>query len=265
MRLVELMLVTDKTSPTSSSKSSNGSSKEETVINVDNQRQSAADILFDPAYLPPGRPRAQQIPRPTGLDSLPSSRPPLSSEASHLLPSVRLSDVGMGWTPTAPEMDTTPHMLQRQFSWEHDPDPDSMSDPFKTPTGSPIRGKTADSQQFASFYQTNTTAEPVPECRVEHLGDEELPTTSKSQDPPQAESVQNQRGSQVVRKVNSGFEILRPGTLDQQQQQQQRQQRRSIDVADSQWDEEAGQKRHSRKLRRKRASSGRSSIFKEQI
>ena len=244
----------DKTSPTASSKSSEGSGKDEAVINVDNQRQSAADILFDPAYLPPGRPRTQQVPRPSALDSLPSNHRPEPSETNHLLPHAGLSDVGMDWTPTQPDMETS-HILQRQFSWEHEPETELMSDPFKTPVGSPLRGSVADGQQFTSLYTPDLSSTPVSEQRIEYLGDEALPT-EKHQDQAEREGYSHRR-SQVVRKVNSGFEILRPGTLDQQ--------RRSTDTADAQWDEEAGQKRQSRKLQRKRASSGRSSIFQEQI
>ena len=275
-RFTELIRITassDKTPPTDSSNSSDHSSssisRDDPVINVDDQRQSAADILFDPAYLPPGRPRAQRIPRPSGLDSLPSSRRlDSSSEASQLLPNARLSEVGMDWTPTQPDMDATSHILQRQFSWEHEPDPELLSDPFKTPNGSPIRGSMAENsnQQYANFYQpAGISTSPVPERRIEHIGDEALPSTTSvpQSTPQQAEPAEdNKRSSQVVRKVNSGFEILRPGTLDHPRQPPQRS---SMDVADAQWDEEAGQKRHSRKLRRKRASTGRSSIFKEQI
>ena len=245
----------DKTSPTSSTKSSEGSNNQGDYAHIEKQRQSAADILFDPAYLPPGRTRAQQIPRPSGLDSLPSSRRPQSSEASQLLPDVRLPDVGMGWTPTQPEFAESDHMLQRQFSWELSPDLEFGSDPFKTPTSSPIRSSTADEQHFTGFYQTSEPAAPVPERRIEHLGDESLPPQER-QEASQTGSDQGKRASQVLRQVNSGFEILRPGTLDQQ--------RRSIDISDAHWDEEAGQKRRSRKLQRKRAPSARSSIFQDQ-
>ena len=172
-----------------------------------------------------------------------------------MLPNIRLSDVGMEWTPTQPTAEPH-HPLQRQFSWEQDTQPEPASDPFKTPTGSPLRGSTADEQAYTGLFQPRTANEPVPERRIEHIGDEALPMKEQHNASDHG-FRQNKRTSQVVRKVNSGFEILRPGTLDQQ--------RRSIDVADGTWDEEAGQKRYSRKLRRKRASSGRSSIFQEQI
>lgn len=56
------------------------------------------------------------------------------------------------------------------------------------------------------------------------------------------------RKSQVIRKINSGFEILRPGTLDQP--------RRSNDTAALQEIPDNGNKRQSKKLQRKRRSSG---------
>ena len=161
----------------------------------------------------------------------------------------------MEWTRTQPDAEHH-HPLQRQFSWEQDTQPELATDPFKTPTGSPLRGSAVDEPAYTGFFPPRSSAEPVPERRIEHIGDEALPDEEQHYASDRGFS-QNKRTSQVVRKVNSGFEILRPGTLDQQ--------RRSIDVADGTWDEEAGQKRHSRKLRRKRASSGRSSIFQEQI
>lgn len=58
------------------------------------------------------------------------------------------------------------------------------------------------------------------------------------------QTAQNQRMSQVLRKVNSGFEILRPGTLGPNPVDI------SLDV-----DLEAGEKRQPRRLQKKRRTS----------
>lgn len=68
---------------------------------------------------------------------------------------------------------------------------------------------------------------------------------------------ENQRHDPVLRKVNSGFEILRPGTFN-------------INTSPTEDDEEAGrvEKRHSKKLQKKRrnsSSASKTSHFVEQI
>jgi hypothetical protein len=73
-----------------------------------------------------------------------------------------------------------------------------------------------------------------------------------------AQGDQNTRRAQIARKINPGFEILQPNTLDINRQ--------SSDIADWKQDLEAGNKRHSRRLQRKRGNSnGTESRFIEEV
>ena len=69
---------------------------------------------------------------------------------------------------------------------------------------------------------------------------------------------QSQR-AQVIRKVNSGFEILRPGTLEKSRQ--------SNDSADLRQSLETEQKRQGKRLQKKRREStkGKVSEFSENV
>lgn len=145
---------------------------------------------------------------------------------------------------------------------------DDTSNPFATPVGS-LMHSTRDTYMeeppsFASFVNSS----PSPDDGAEKLDDIER-NAYNSQDSnnalQQADGNRQHRQSQVARKVNSGFEILRPGSFSHQQGY----------VAD--WSEKAGlgtehqreldahgNKRHSRKLQRKRADS-KESRFKEEV
>ena len=145
---------------------------------------------------------------------------------------------------------------------------DDGSDPFATPVGTPIGTASymGEPPSFASFVQSS----PYPDSRAETFDDAE-PTSSDPHNTTnalqQGDGNRQHRQSEVVRKINPGFEILRPGSFSRPQTY----------VAD--WNEKAGgvndhyrgqgpegsdKKRYSKRLQRKRADS-KESRFKEEV
>ncbi len=115
---------------------------------------------------------------------------------------------------------TTPTEHKYTFG-QHSSPYNDIRDPFATP------GLDEQSQEPLSFQ--NFVHQAPPRNRFDLMDD--------------AETFHSQ-GNSTARKANSGFEVLRPGTLDRSRQ--------SSDIADWRQDLESGNKRQSRHLQRKR-------------
>ena len=110
--------------------------------------------------------------------------------------------------------------------------PATESDPAEPPTF----------QSFLDSDPTNTQRHSIP--LMDYVGEKEPKDIVQ---PLQNGNANRQlRQSQVVRKINSGFEILQPGTLDRARQ--------SSDIADVKPEFEHGSKRQSKKLHKKNPS-----------
>lgn len=217
----------------------------------------SSDILFDPTYLPSGAPRASNV---DPLNYIANHRRSHAAEEGQLLPRNR---------PIKPPGNVTYNAnIDHGHSTRGYTSGDDANDPFATPVGTPIGTASymEEPPSFASFVQSS----PYPDSRIETFNDAE-PTSSDRQDTSnalqQGDGNRQNRQSQVARKINSGFEILRPGSFSRPQGH--------IAV----WNEKAGagsdhyreqaaegsdRQRHSKKLQRKRADS-KESRFKEEV
>ena len=117
-------------------------------------------------------------------------------------------------------------------------------DPFVTPVATP-------SEDHLSKLSLDLNAA---DYHVPMIKDDSITYTQGHALPLQPfDANRQERQSQVVRKINSAFEILRPGTLDRSRQ--------SSDISEGKLFTAIGDKRQPRKLqRKKRVSSGTSSI-----
>lgn len=136
--------------------------------------------------------------------SVPGSQNSSISGQSQTVPEIRLSGVDNDWTAGT------------QFA-EHDHYFSGPSAPLheeNNPFGTPTRPMEASTKPN---YSSDTPSSDHPKPRFS-LSDDEIELT-----PTRSRIMQNGGGdlqgrqSQVIRKINSGFEILRPGTLNQPQ------------------------------------------------
>lgn len=218
--------------------------------------RDSSDILFDPTYLPSGGPRT---PNADYLDALASHRRSHAAEVGQL-PRVRLSNMNEGFTSDTP--------LEHRYALDDNHSSGHASNPFATPVATPT-GSTAnpymeDPPSFASFVNSSS----YPNDPNDISDDVEAIPYDRQDNSvlQQGDGNRQDRQSQAVRKVNSGFEVLRPGSFSQPRY-----------VAG--WNEKTGMgaeqhpeprvdthgnKRHSKKLQRKRADS-KESRFKEEV
>lgn len=132
--------------------------------------------------------------------------------------------------------------------------------PFTTSTTNPVNeADPAEPPTFQSFLDsdpTNTQRHSIP--LMDYVGEREPQDIFQ---PLQNGNANRQlRQSQVVRKINSGFEILQPGTLDRARQ--------SSDIVDVKPEFEQWSKRQSKKLQKKSPSESptkRLSHFVEEV
>ena len=179
--------------------------------------------------------RKSSNPKRRDPNTLLSQRRPQAAETGQLLPRSKQSGLSGDWTET-----TTP--IEHRYTFTQHPSPyiDS-SDPFAT------SGLDERSQELPSFQ--NFVNQAPPSNHFDMIDDSE---TAHEQ------GAQNGRSSQVARKINAGFEILQPGTLDKSHQ--------SSDIADWKQNLEAENKRQSRRLQRRRGdSNGTETRFIEEV
>ena len=145
---------------------------------------------------------------------------------------------------------------------------DDTGNPFATPVASSV-GSTRDTYMeeppsFASFVNSS----PYPDNRFETLDDAERNSYSFQDGNNalrQGDGNRQPRQPQVARQVNSGFEILRPGSFSHPQGYVADWNEKGAPGTEHQRELDAyGKKRHSRKLQRKRADS-KESRFKEEV
>ena len=242
----------------SSSGSGSNSSEEHYTPRRPGLNRDSSDILFDPTYLPSGLPRASNDDH---LNYLASQRRSHAAEEGQLLPRIRHNNARGRTTSDVP-------LHRRQHSTGRISGEDS-SDPFATPVGTPMAsirsGFVEEPPSFASFVNSS----PSPDNRIEAVDGVEYASSDlryTSNALQQGDGNRQHRQSQVASKTNSGFEALRPGSFSRPR------------GAAADWNEKAPagnehqpgeaeglvNKRHSKKLQRKRADS-KESRFKEEV
>ncbi|KAL8794474.1 MAG: hypothetical protein Q9195_002947 [Heterodermia aff. obscurata] len=242
----------------SSSGSGSNSSEEHYTPRRPGMKRDSSDILFDPTYLPSGVPRASNDDH---LNYLASHRRSHAAEEGQLLPRIRPNNTHGRSTSDVP-------LHRGQFSTGRISGEDA-SNPFATPLGTPRAstksGYVEEPPSFASFVNSSSS----PDSRIEAADDVEYSSSDlrhTSNALQQGDGNRQHRQSQIARKINSGLEILRPGSFSRPRES----------VAD--WNEKAqvgdehqsggaegpANKRHSKKLQRKRADS-KESRFREEV
>lgn len=206
-------------------------------------------------------------------DALAYHRRSQGAEEGQLIPRIRLSHDAAG--PTSDGPIEYSHRNQSPYQLEE------TNDPFLTPLATPMLGTSAfgspmdspikatyeshaeEPPTFGSFVNANpplndNSASPT-DC------EETSPISQQGALPLQySDGNRQQRQSQVVRKVNSGFEILRPGSFSQPRNQQPGDRNRDLERGYDLVDNTRQLERPPKKLQRKRADS-KESRFKEQV
>ncbi|KAL9120217.1 MAG: hypothetical protein Q9187_003231 [Circinaria calcarea] len=206
--------------------------------NTDNStepRQSASHQGFDEA--PPSIYNSDKE-----LESLANHRKSHAAEMGQLLRRDRTGGANDDWTSTRSLS------ADRSNSFDFFPGVKitAPEDPFTTPAKIPVNEPDpAEPPTFQSFLDsdpTNTQRHSIP--LMDYVVEKEHQDVAQ---PLQNGNTNQQlRQSQVVRKINSGFEILQPGTLDRARQ--------GSDITDVKPEFEYGNKRQSRKLHKKNPS-----------
>lgn len=182
------------------------------------------------------------------MDSLSSYRNSHAAEIGQPVSRNRTGGASADWTTTLQPTEHT-HTFAGSLSPLNE-----RHDPFQSPATTPVADHSQEAPSFQSFvnHTPGTRFETMDDAETFHAQDNALAIGI-------ANSATQSRHSQIMRKVNSGFEILRPGTLDKPRQ--------SGEVTEWNQDLEAGNKRHSKRLQRKRRDSdqGRESHFIEEV
>lgn len=242
----------------SGSGSGSNSSEEHYAPRRPGMNRDSSDILFDPTYLPSGLPRASDDDH---LNHRASQRRSHAAEEGQLLPRRRSNNTPGGTTPGV-------SLHRSQFSTAHNSGEDG-SDPFATPLGTPMgstrSGYVEEPPSFASFVNSG----PSPNNRSEAMDDVEYASSDlryTSNALQQGDGNRQHRQSQVARKVNPGFEILRPGSFSRPREYvaDLNEKAQAGNEQQSAGAEGAGNKRNFKKLQRKRADS-KESRFKEEV
>ncbi|KAK4987624.1 hypothetical protein LTR50_004467 [Elasticomyces elasticus] len=181
--------------------------------------------------------------RRTDLDLLQSHRLSHVAETGQLTPRIRRYSQGgesanFPLTPSASRQDTTEYFAPRKKS----PSPPSSGALSSSATPKTDTPSTAPSTAASSLdsHAANVSAQAKP------LLGSYRPMALEAEQRSPSEFAHQKRQSQVIRKVNSGFEILRPGSLDSPQMHTE---------AQSESRSSMESKRSARKLQKKRRSS----------
>lgn len=189
-------------------------------------------------------PQLQRKDHRTNLDLLQSHRLSHVAETGQLTPRIRRQPQSTDWAHLAPPS-KPPVALNYYVPRRSPPTPDDSLNPFNTPVS-----LIPTSQPSSDGHTANTAQQAQP---LLDAGQDVADVRIKSL-PPMG-ITQQRRQSQVIRKVNSGFEILRPGTFD-------------VTPTYEALDIDKAQKRDSKRLKKKRPPSQRSpraSSFTEQL
>lgn len=198
------------------------------------------------------------------LRSLANHRRSHAAETGQLLPRVRNTDVSGDWTQLAlsslnradPNDRTANHT-----SWPLKEARNPSDTPLNTSALQSIHTEAPSFQSFLDSAPANLRKQSVPLLDAPEEDGAHASRRDSSQVLQDADANSQLRmPSEVIRKVNSGFEILRPGTFVSSRQ--------SSDTTDGGYDFEAGDKRHSKRLHKKRRTefvTARDSAFTEQV
>lgn len=135
----------------------------------------------------------------------PASSGPSKSAHGHGVPQIRLSGVDNDWTAGA-----QPAEHKYRFAGPPSPLYEDRNDPFDAPADTPRDGRTG----LNSLSEIRNRDPPNPRFSLSDADEDEIAPPLRNSQTTQDDISRHLRISQVVRKVNSGFEILRPGTLD---------------------------------------------------
>lgn len=180
------------------------------------------------------------------LESLTSHRLFHAAETGQLLPRVRRSGVSGDWT-TSTRIPSQLHETEDSFNSYRPRSAHESRDPFATPRMSVALDEVIyEPPSFQDFVDNTpaTSQQAYPLLQAAEVGDgDEHRNVLQSTD-----ANQLLQPSTVVRKVNSGFEVLPAGTFDTQRQSKELLQLRDQDL-------ERGDRRHSNRLQKKRRDS----------
>jgi len=194
----------------------------------------------------------------SSFDALAHHRRSQGAEEGQLRPRIRLSGTAGVLNSGTP--------AEHRYSFEEAHPVAEASDPFVTPLGTPMVNPMQSMEEppsFANFVNAN----PLPQNQIASVDDSEetLPFSQESAPPLQRTDGNRQpRRSQVVRKINSGFEILQPGSLSQPQKNYAGDWNRDLERGNEQDLSTTKVEQAPKKLQRKRADS-KESRFKEQV
>lgn len=242
-----------KQSSASSGKSSHES--DESDYNASSLPRLQQDRPYGAAYLSPRVASAPPIDPRVDLDLLQSHRLSHVAETGQLTPRIRKPGFSGEWASVAesgkPEnaaAGPVDYFIPRR-STPSPPLSAALGPQFSPSQSTPVTPSSQDS------YPNNAAKQAVPlpdtyQPRGPHTEEEDVELSQ------QASVPQVHRNSQVLRKVNSGFEILRPGTFSV-----------TMPPADDDRDLESGEKRQSKRLQKKRRPSEgyKASNFVEQV
>lgn len=194
----------------------------------------------------------------SSFDALAHHRRSQGAEEGQLRPRNRLSGTTGIVKPVTP--------AEHRYSFEEDHPVAEAGDPFMTPLGTPMINPMQSMEEppsFANFVNAN----PLPESHIASVDDSagSSPYPQEGAPPLQRTDGNRQpRQSQVVRKINSGFEILQPGSLSQPQQNYAGDWNRDVERGNEHDYSTTKIEQAPKKLQRKRADS-KESRFKEQV
>lgn len=190
-------------------------------------------------------PQPQKRDHRTDLDLLQSHRLSHVAETGQLTPRVRRMPPRTDSAHLAPPS-KPPVALNYYIPRRSPPTPDDALNPFNTPDSS-----IPTSQPSSDGHSVNTAQQSRP---LLDEGQDVTDVRTESLSP--MGTIQQRRQSQVIRKVNSGFEILRPGTFAAEPTYE------ALDV-------DKGRKHDFKRLKKKRPTSqlrsARASSFTEQL
>lgn len=157
-------------------------------------------------------------------------------------------------------------LAERRYSFEEEHPVAEASDPFMTPLGTPMvypMQSMEEPPSFANFVSAN----PLPESHIASVDDSEETSPSSQESVPhlqRSDGNSQPRQSQVIRKTNSGFDILHPGSLSQPQKNYAGDLNRDLERGNEQDLRTTKVEQAPKKLQRRRADS-KESRFKEQV
>lgn len=122
------------------------------------------------------------------------------------VPQIRLSGVDNEWAAST-------HPAEHKYFFAGPPSPlyEDRMDPFDAPADSPM------GERRSLNSSSGIRSRDPPKPRFSLSDEDEISPAPRNSQITQDDVTRNSRTSQVIRKVNSGFEILRPGTLDKPQ------------------------------------------------